>query len=250
MLGAGSTFALDAPPRCLSRLRMISEPPSIVVVNPNASTTMTRAIEEAVGSMATPDLSLRCVTLEDGPAGVESHEDFARAARCVTAFVKRSEQRAAGFVIACFSDPGLAEARRVTSRPVVGIQEAAVTEALISGDRFGIVALVEASVERQLRALASMGALPALAAARPLGIRVAELWDRATTWPRLVEVATRLRDEDGAERILLGCAGMGAYRAELEALLELPVADPCRAGVALARGRVTRSASDPLRSTR
>ncbi len=225
----------------------------IVVVNPNASDAVTRRIEASVAPLSSEREPVRCVTLDEGPPAIESHEDFERAIPCVERFV-RAEAEAAAFVVACFSDPGVPEARRCTDRPVVGIQEASVALALTLGGTFGIVALVEASVERQRRALAAAGLIGRLAGSRPAGLGVAALEDRATAWPRIREAARRLSAEDGADVILLGCAGMGAYRAELEQSVGVPVVDPCQAGVLLARAHLRlglrsrsmpRSALDP-----
>jgi Asp/Glu/hydantoin racemase len=48
---------------------------------------------------------------------------------------------------------------------------------------------------------------------------------------RIIDVGRRLRDEDGADVLILGCATMGVYRARLEAELGIPVVDPTQAAV-------------------
>ena len=63
-----------------------------------------------------------CVTIANGPFGVESDEDVRVAATLVKEEVK-SDREAAAFVIACYSDPGLEAARQETSRPVFGMAE-------------------------------------------------------------------------------------------------------------------------------
>ena len=228
----------------------------IVVVNPNASDAVTRSIEASVSTLSTEREPVRCVTLRDGPPAIESHADFERAIPCVGRFI-RNETEAAGFVVACFSDPGVAEARSATARPVVGVQEASVALALTLGSTFGIVALVEASVERQRRALTATGLLGRLAGSRPVGLGIAALADEAVAWPRIRGVGERLCLEDGADVLVLGCAGMGAYRIPLERELGIPVVDPCQAGVAVAQARIRlglshrvspRDAFDPARA--
>jgi Asp/Glu/hydantoin racemase len=44
-------------------------------------------------------------------------------------------------------------------------------------------------------------------------------------------VGTELRDRDGAEVLILGCASMGGYRREIEERVGLPVVDPTQAAV-------------------
>jgi Asp/Glu/hydantoin racemase len=56
---------------------------------------------------------------------------------------------------------------------------------------------------------------------------------------RVVEVGRQLRDEDGAEVLILGCAGMGHWREKAEQALGIPVVDPTQAAVARAIGLVS-----------
>jgi Asp/Glu/hydantoin racemase len=54
----------------------------------------------------------------------------------------------------------------------------------------------------------------------------------------VVEAVSRtarlLRDKDGADVVILGCAGLGGYRQGMQQALGIPVIDPVQAGVALA----------------
>ena len=47
-------------------------------------------------------------------------------------------------------------------------------------------------------------------------------------------VAQQLRDEDQADTIILGCAGMASHRSRLESRIGLPVIDPVKAAVSMA----------------
>jgi Asp/Glu/hydantoin racemase len=49
-------------------------------------------------------------------------------------------------------------------------------------------------------------------------------------------VAQRLRDDDGADVLILGCAGLADHRLGLEAAVGLPVVEPTQAATALAVG--------------
>ena len=86
-----------------------------------------------------------------------------------------------------------------------------------------------------------MGVLDRLAGDRALGLGVADLADPAITQTRLIATGRSLRDHDGAEVLILGCAGMARYRPALEQLLQIPVIDPCQAAVAMALGRIALS---------
>jgi len=148
------------------------------------------------------------------------------------------EADAAAFVIACFSDPGLFSAREATAKPVLGIAECGILTALTLGHRFGVISILTSSVPRHLRYIAAMGVGQRLAGDLPIGLGIAELADARTTLSRMIEVGCRLRDQNGADVLVMGCAGMARYRADLEEAVQIPVVEPTQAAVAMAIGRI------------
>lgn len=210
---------------------------ALVVINPNSSERVTAGIAEAVAPLETAEIPIRCVTLAEGPPGIESQAEADRLVPHLLDLAGRQAE-AAGYVIACFGDPGLHALRDETRLPAVGIQEAAVAMALSLGQRFGIVSILARSIPRHMRALGAMGVLDRLAGDRAVGLGVAELADPDRTLARMVEVGAALRDEDGADVLIMGCAGMAQYRAALEAAVGLPVVEPCQAGAALALAQI------------
>jgi catechol 2,3-dioxygenase-like lactoylglutathione lyase family enzyme len=125
---------------------------------------------------------IACLTLAEGPPGIESQ---AQADLTIPHLLTLAESLpdAAAFVIACFGDPGLHALRDRTAKPVLGIQEAAVTTALTLGQRFGVIAILPASIPRHLRAFGAMGVMDRLAGDRALNLGVTELADADTTLP-------------------------------------------------------------------
>ncbi|MGH7078470.1 MAG: aspartate/glutamate racemase family protein [Acetobacteraceae bacterium] len=211
----------------------------IYVINPNSNTSVTAAIDAAVAPLrSTEGPPITCLTLADGPPAVESQ----RSADAVIPPLLREaallEERAAGFVIACFSDPGLFSLREQSRHPVLGIAECGVATALTLGRLFGVIAILEASVARHLRYFGAMGVLDRLAADLPVGLGVAELADQERTLERMISVGRTLRDTHGAQVLIMGCAGMARYRASLERTLDIPVVEPTQAAVVMAHGRI------------
>jgi Asp/Glu/hydantoin racemase len=142
------------------------------------------------------------------------------------------------FVIACYSDPGLYVCREATQRPVFGIAESGVLTALSRGDRIGVIAVAQASIARHMRYLRQMCLMDRLAGERPLNMTVAETASGHDTLERMIKVGRALKDEDGANTIVMGCAGMARHRRGLEDALGIPVIDPTQAAVAMAIGTV------------
>jgi Asp/Glu/hydantoin racemase len=211
----------------------------ILVINPNSTTAVTRAIDEAMAPLRLPGgPEIECSTLDEGPPGVESQTDADGVILPLCRLIRETEAHAAAFVIACFSDPGLFSAREATAKPVLGIAECGILTALTLGHRFGVISILACSVPRHLRYIAAMGVGERLAADLPVGLGVLQLADARTTLARMIETGCRLRDRHGADVLVMGCSGMAAYRAELEAAVEIPVVEPTQAAVAMAIGRV------------
>ena len=210
---------------------------TLIIINPNSSQAVTDGIDRAVQPLRRFGTPIRCLTLAEGPPGIESQK---QADLTIAPMLKlaAAQKDAAGFVIACFGDPGLHALRDQTALPALGIQEAAVMTALTLGQRFGVIAILPASIPRHLRSFGAMGVLDRLAGDRALGLGVADLADPDKSLAAMVTTGTRLRDDDGANVLIMGCAGMAHYRETLEAETGLPVVEPCQAAAAMALGQI------------
>tara|TARA_E500000305_G_scaffold5646_1_gene4597 strand:+ start:1628 stop:2290 length:663 start_codon:yes stop_codon:yes gene_type:complete len=204
----------------------------IVVINPNSTEAVTEAMSAALDPFRLPGgPEIECLTNADGPPGIESQADVDLAAVQTREIVARRANSASAFVIACYSDPGIHACREATDRPVYGIAESGVLCAMSTVERFGVVAILDKSIPRHLRYIRTLGFESRLAGERALGLGVVELSNESVTYGRLLETGKKLRDSDGAQAIVLGCAGMARYRSSLEEDLCLPVIDPTQAAV-------------------
>ena len=193
----------------------------IVVINPNSTQGVTDAIDAALEPWRMAGgPTIECVTLAEGPPGIETQAHVEQVVAPICRLV-RARADAGAFVIACFSDPGLHAAREAASRPVLGIAEGGLLTALTLGERFGIIAILKTSLPRHLRYVRQLGLAVRFAGEAPLRLGVVELADAARTMERLREVGARLRDADGADVLVLGCAGMAQYRRALQDALEI-----------------------------
>jgi len=221
----------------------------VVVINPNSTEAVTRAIDAAMAVLRVvggPDII--CQTLREGPPGIESQHDSDSVIKPLCETIAAQDNAASAFVIACFSDPGLFSAREVTAKPVLGIAECGILTALTLGQRFGVISILKKSVPRHLRYIGAMGVENRLAGDLPIGLGIAELGDERTTFERMREVGALLRDQRGADVVVMGCAGMARYRDALEETLQIPVVEPTQAAVTMALGRVRLGWGANLRS--
>ncbi|MEL7000970.1 MAG: aspartate/glutamate racemase family protein, partial [Pseudomonadota bacterium] len=113
----------------------------ILVVNPNSNTAVTQGISDALNGLRfTGGPEIECLTLAEGPFGIESQVDSDSVILPLVRLVQ-SRPDAAAVVIACYSDPGIDAVRSVATCPVFGIQESGTLMAMARGDRFGVKSL-------------------------------------------------------------------------------------------------------------
>src|SRR5262249_56429645 len=81
-----------------------------------------------------------------------------------------------------------------------------------------------------------LGITDRLAGERPLEMSVAETASGEPTLRYMIDVGRQLKEQDGAETVIMGCAGMARHRRPLEEALRIPVSDPTQAAETLAFG--------------
>jgi allantoin racemase len=212
---------------------------TIYVINPNSNESVTAGIDAAVEPLRSTDgPAIACVTLQEGPPGIQSQRDVDGIVGPLLKQAASLESEAAAFVVACFSDPGMHALREQSAQPVLGIAECGVLTALTLGQRFGVIAILPTSIPRHLRYFGAMGVLDRFAADLSIGLGVSELSDEQRTLGRMIDVGRTLRDTHGADVLVMGCAGMARFRETLERELGIPVVEPTQAAVTMAVGRV------------
>ena len=209
----------------------------IRVINPNSNKDVTVAMNEVVQPLVFHGgPKIECITLSKGPFGVETDKDVELHPLVLEEVV--NDTLADAFVIACYSDPGLTEARKRTRTPVFGMAESAILMAVTRGGDFGVISILDQSVPRHIKHLRERGMEHFCAGDRPINMTVAGSASGTDAFTRLTKVGTTLRDKDGAKSIILGCGHGKIPRSFLEFELGIPVIDPVQAGTAMALGAV------------
>ena len=208
----------------------------VLVINPNSSEACSAGISQALAPFRLaggPVLDV--VTLREGPPAIYTWRDWHSVVEPMCRLVQRSDADA--YVVACASDPGIEAVRTATSRPVLGVFRSAVAAAVARAERFGVIAIVEASKARHRLALRAMGLEGRLAGEVALNVSMDALLDPEAARAALLAAGRELAGM-GAETIILGCTGMARHQAALQDGVGLPVIEPVQAAAVLALGAV------------
>lgn len=211
----------------------------LTIVNPNTSASFCKLIESQLIPLAAPGTLLRVVSPPTGFPAIEGFRDEAYASAGVCGVVEREQENGSeGYLIACFGDTGLFAAREIASGPVVGMTEAAIQAASTLAERFAIVTLPSRTRAHSMRVLAHLG-MTHRCSVQTIDVSVGALEDEAeAAYPALLTSSQRAVDEDGAEAIILGCAGMAKLATPLSDRLGLPVIDGVGIGFKMLEGLI------------
>ncbi|MDM7890836.1 aspartate/glutamate racemase family protein [Curtobacterium caseinilyticum] len=211
----------------------------IRIVNPNTTASMTATIGRAAAAVAGPGTVVEAVTPTTGPASIESHYEEALAVPGLLEQIALGEQEGVdAYVVACFGDPGLDAARELAAGPVIGIAEAGFHAAAMLGRRFGVVTTLARTTGRAHELAERYGFASLVTEIRACEVPVLQLDDPASGARALVVEECRAVLAGGADAVVLGCAGMADFCAEVSREIGAPVVDGVAAATVLAESLV------------
>lgn len=213
----------------------------IKIINPNTSLKMTEEIEKIAKQYAADGTDVYAVSPPTGPVSVESLYDEALAVPGVLSEIIKGDrdENADAFIIACFGDPGLEAAREVTDKPVIGIAQAAITMARLMAPNFSIVYVLDKSQKIIENVVKLHHAENECCSIRSIGMGVLENENKAKLEEALYLHSKKCVEEDGAECILLGCAGYVGFAEILKEKLGVLVLDGVVPAVKLCEAAVS-----------
>ncbi|KAI8075274.1 Asp/Glu/hydantoin racemase [Gongronella butleri] len=217
----------------------------LLVINPNTNKEMTAVIEASVnGTLAACGHVLEATTVraDQGVASVEGSFDEVVSAYWTLEKAVPLLPEHDGVLVACFSNHVAVKAlREYTHKPVMHIMEAAILQALPLGARFSIITdsnhwrpLLEEGVQSVL------GSMERCASVRSAGMTALDTvtLSQDEIIAKLVDAGRAALDDDGAEVLILGCAGLAQTKERMVAILGVPVIDPVAAGVTAMLGPI------------
>jgi allantoin racemase len=204
----------------------------ILIINPNSDPEMTAAIQESAQAFAAGDFHVTTLATPGAPRFLETYEDEIRSGPGMLELLRTHEADFDAFVIGCHSDSNIHAARELTGKPVIGIGEASMRLAGFLGHNFAVVTTHEHSIPGklvQIRALSLQDRLVSIRAPE----EGEEGWADADLF---MELSRRAVEEDRAEVIVLGCAGLSGMDRKIQDALGVPVLDGVACALILASG--------------
>ena len=195
----------------------------ILCINPNSSSEVTEGIEKICKEYALPGIEVEIKSIKEAPPGIESYHDAAVSEKYLLEKFKEWENQYDGFIIACHSDIGVDLLRELTKKPVIGIGEASIIFALPLGHKFSILSLKRKKIPQKEDLVKKYGLENRCASIRVTGLGVVANYKEKKE--KLVQEGEKAVKEDGAEVLILGCAGMAGIDKEIEKIVGVPVID-------------------------
>jgi allantoin racemase len=211
----------------------------IIVVNVNTSQTMTATIAEAASRHASA--GTQAVTLQPyfGPEAVDCNFESYLAAVAVMDRVIAYDEPYDAVVLAGFGEHGKDGLAELIEQPVVEICEASAHVAMLVGRAYSVVTTLARSVPPIEDRLRLAGLADRCASVRASGMSTLEVdADPAGATAAIVAQARRAVEDDHAEVICLGCAGLAGLEEAIGTELGVPVIDGVGAAVRLAEAIV------------
>jgi len=213
----------------------------LMVINPNSSETVTSSIMDSARRAASPGTELVGVTTKGGTRNVDSaFADYLSGAYMIrTCLDAAALHRPDAVVLAGFGRVGIDALKEALTIPVVSIAESSMAMACLLGHRFTTLTMLQQFIPYQQDLVRYYGFEAKCASVRAININVEEcVTDRERTLRELTVQIERIVTDDRAEVVILACAGLCGYDAELSHRSGVPVLDPVSVGVKVAEGLV------------
>ena len=211
----------------------------ILIINPNSDPTMTEAIRKSAADYAGDRFDVVCEPTPGAPKFIETYQDNIAAAPGMLRLVKEYEREVDAIVVACHGDPNIDAIKESTTKPVVGIGEASMKIASMLGHSFSVVTTAKRSIppkEVQARKYHLQDLL--------VSVRAPEADASDCEDERLfLDLARLAVEQDLAEVIVLGCAGLTGMDKLIQSELGVPALDGVVCALIVAEGLVRYGAS-------
>ena len=198
----------------------------LLLINPNISDSVSDLIRAEAQRSASAGTEIEVLTAPFGVAYIETRFEALIGAYAAAQLAAEHHERFDAVIVAAFGDPGLGGLREALPCPVTGLTEAALASACLLGQRFSIVAISQRIRAWYRETVEHYGLVGRLASIRGLDEPLANIGTvQADQGERLVRLAERCVDDDGADVIVLAGAPLAGLARSLQGRLPVPSVD-------------------------
>ncbi|WP_270937855.1 aspartate/glutamate racemase family protein [Falsiroseomonas oryzae] len=204
----------------------------VLLINANTTPAITDRLVAIAQELAPPGVTFQGATGRFGARYIASRAASAVAAHAALDAYAEHGAGADAVLLGCFGDPGLDALREVAPVPVLGLADASAEATCRVARRFGVVtggAAWKPMLEEFFAARGHGDRLAGVRTVAPSGGEMARDPDGAVAL--LAEACRASAEQDGAEAVVLGGAGLAGFAARLEGRVPVPVICSVEAGV-------------------
>ena len=189
---------------------------------------MTESCSRSFAAQLPSHFSVEAITNHQAPPAIQGPKDGEVALPGVLKIIFESDFDA--YVIACFDDTGLAEARTVTQKPVIGIGQASFHLAALSAGRFSVLTTLAASVPVIANNIEAQGFASICEGVYASGVPVLDLENMPDKACKIVSThLQKIAVQSPNNAVILGCAGMTNIWSKLQPSHQIVLIDPVTA---------------------
>lgn len=213
----------------------------ILAVNPNTSDIVLDVIVRSARRAAAPGTEIVGLRSPGGTRNIDcAYGDYMSAPHVIEAVRRRvAEDRPDAVVLCGFGNVGIFALKEILDVPVCSISESSMAMACLLGHRFSTLTMLDQFIPYQQDMVRLYGFEAKCASVRAIDVNVERaVIEREETLRQLTAQVNTVVAEDGAEVVILACAGLCDYDRELTESSGVPVIDPVVAGVKMAEAFV------------
>lgn len=201
----------------------------ILIINPNSNDEFTSLIRECAQSVASQGTGITCVSTPGAPLLIDNHIDEIACGPGMIQIMKDNGDVFDAFIVACTCDVNIDILREMTEKPVVGIGESSMMAAMMLGGKFSVIQMGPRGVSMKERFVRKLGF-----ESRCASVRSIDPDGPGDMSDKVIAAARKAVEEDGAEVLTLGCAGLAGLDRKTSGAVGVPVIDGVLYGVRFA----------------
>ncbi|WP_375159197.1 aspartate/glutamate racemase family protein [Bradyrhizobium sp. RDT46] len=211
----------------------------LLLLNPNTSAGVTQLMSDVGQRAAAPDTEIIPCTATRGVPYIATRTEAQIGGAIALEMLAEQHTKVDAAIIAAFGDPGLFAARETFDIPVVGMAEAAMLSACMTGRRFGIVTFAQALGPWYEECVRDHGLRERCAGIRMLDTPFKAISEVGSEKEDLlVDLAHRAIVEDEADVLIFAGAPLSGLAERVAERIPVPVVDQVVAAVKQAEALV------------